>query len=343
MIKFSKLKKGDKVAILSPSFAAPAVWPHVYKLGLSRLKEVFGLEPVEYPTTTKLNASAEERAADLIASFEDQKIKGVISTIGGNDQASYIKNLPNDVFIKNPKPFFGYSNNSHFCNFLFTNNIPSYYGGSLFSQFSMQKEMDSYTVEYLKYALFEEGEFELRPSEKYNDIELDWGDESLLNTKRIYELSDGWHWSGDKNAEGLLWGGSINSIDEMLKNNILVPSLNQFEDIVLIIETSENIPNASDVSKVIRNLGERGFLERVQGVLMGRPKAWNFDKQKTIEEKEKYRNEQREVVLKTVRLYNKDIPIVQNMNFGHTDPQIPMPYGNKVRIITKDKKIYATF
>jgi hypothetical protein len=47
----SKLKKGDRVAILSPSFAASAVWPHVHDLGLKRLREVFELEPVVFSLT----------------------------------------------------------------------------------------------------------------------------------------------------------------------------------------------------------------------------------------------------------------------------------------------------
>jgi muramoyltetrapeptide carboxypeptidase LdcA involved in peptidoglycan recycling len=64
-----KLKKGDKVAILSPSFAAPGKWPHVYELGLKRLEEIFKLEPVEFSTTKKIGAFKEERAKDLIAAF----------------------------------------------------------------------------------------------------------------------------------------------------------------------------------------------------------------------------------------------------------------------------------
>ncbi|MCD5381518.1 MAG: LD-carboxypeptidase, partial [Candidatus Pacebacteria bacterium] len=43
MKKLTKLSKGDKVAIVSPSFAAPAVWPHVHELGLKRIREVFEL------------------------------------------------------------------------------------------------------------------------------------------------------------------------------------------------------------------------------------------------------------------------------------------------------------
>jgi muramoyltetrapeptide carboxypeptidase LdcA involved in peptidoglycan recycling len=50
-----------------------------------------------------------------------------------------------------------------------------------------------------------------------------------------------------------------------------------------------------------------------------------------------------EAVIKTVRSYNDKIPVVQNMNFGHTDPQIPMPYGGKCKIVGSAKKISVEF
>lgn len=341
--KFTKLVKGDKVAILSPSFAAPGRFPDVYKFGLERLETVFGLVPVEYPATTKLGASAEERSADLIAAFENPDIKAVIATIGGDDQVTYVKNLPVEPFVNNSKPFFGYSDNSHFCNFLFLNGIPSYYGGSLFTQFAMQGEMDEYTVRYIKHALFEDGEFELIPSDTYNDQGLNWDDASLLKTKRQHWPNEGFVWGGSKNTEGILWGGCVESVDEMLRHGVQIPSLEQFENIVLILETSEEIPSADYVFRVFRALGERGILERVQGVLVGRAKAWEFDKPNTLEQKTEYRKQQQEIVLRAVRQYNTEVPVIQNMNFGHTDPQIPMPYGSKVRIEVENKRIFAHF
>ncbi|HEY4499345.1 MAG TPA: LD-carboxypeptidase, partial [Candidatus Paceibacterota bacterium] len=68
-----------------------------------------------------------------------------------------------------------------------------------------------------------------------------------------------------------------------------------------------------------------------------------FDKQNTPEEKEVYRATQRKTVLKTVCAYNPDIPVVQNLDFGHTDPHVPMPYGGKVRIDPSEKRIFADF
>ena len=342
-LKFSKLKKGDKVAIVSPSFAAPGKWPHVYELGLKRLREVFGLEPVEFSATKKIGASGEERSKDLIDAFEDKNIKAVIASLGGDDQVTYIKNLPPALFVKNPKPFFGFSDNTHFANFLWLNGIPSFYGGTLFTQFAMQKRMDEYTIQYLKYAFFEDGEFELKPSKLYNDIGIGWDDPKNLNNERIYEENKGWYWDGAQSAEGIIWGGCLESIDELLCHGLKIPPLEDFENIILITETSEEIPSAEYVFRVYRALGERGILERVRAILVGRPKAWEFNKQQSTEEKDLYRENQREIILRAVRVYNKKVPLIQNVDFGHTDPQVALPYGQKIRIDSATRKIFAKF
>lgn len=342
-VKFPKLKKGDKVAILSPSFAAPGKWPWVYELGLKRIREIFELEPVEFSVTKKIGASKEERSKDLVDAFENKEIKAIIASLGGDDQITYIKNLPVTPFIDNPKPFFGFSDNTHFENFLWLHGIPSYYGGSLFTEFAMQKRMDPYTIEYLKHALFDEGEFELKPNDAYNDMELDWNDPANLNKERTYEKNDGWFWDGAQSAEGITWGGCVESIDELLRHGVQIPSLQDFENVVLFTESSEEIPSADYVYRVYRALGERGILQRVKAVLTGRPKAWEFGKEHDAEGKSAYRKSQREAITKAVRQYNPSIPIVHNIDIGHTAPQIPLPNGRQIRIDTKDKKIFVDF
>ncbi|MCC6311241.1 MAG: hypothetical protein IT345_10040 [Trueperaceae bacterium] len=67
----AKPRPGDKVAVLSPSFAAPAVAPAVHEQALRRLAEVTGLVPVEFPTTRKVGASPRERAAQRDAVLEE--------------------------------------------------------------------------------------------------------------------------------------------------------------------------------------------------------------------------------------------------------------------------------
>ena len=342
-VTLPKLKKGDKVAILSPSFAAPGKWPHVYELGCRRLRDIFGLEPVEFPATKKLGASTKERSKDLIDAFEDKEIKAVIASIGGDDQITYIKNLPKAPFVNNPKPFFGYSDNTHFINFLWLCGIPSFYGGHLFTEFAMQNEMDDFTIKYLKYALFEHGVFDLESSPTFNDIGLNWSDPSLLTQKRRYQDNDGWHWDGLTNSEGTTWGGCVESIDELLRHGTTVPTLEDFENIILFMETSEEIPDHDYVRRVLRALGERGILKNIKGLLVGRPKAWEFDKPNTDEQKEKHKQGQREMFLETVRKYNPTIPIIQNIDIGHTSPQICLPSGKRIVIDSSTKTIKIEF
>ena len=93
----------------------------------------------------------------------------------------------------------------------------------------------------------------------------------------------------------------------------------------------------------MRALGQRGMLSRVKGILVGRLKAWAFDKQYNLEEKEDYRKDQKAAILSAMSKYNPDIPVVQNIDFGHTDPQIPMPYGGRVRIDCTTRKLIAQF
>lgn len=338
-----KCTKGDKVAILSPSFAAPGAWPHVYQLGLERIKTIFGLEPVEYPTTAKIDASKEERSRDLIAAFEDPEIRAVISSLGGDDQVTYVKNLPNEPFANNPKPYFGYSDNTHFMNHLWLNGIPSYYGGAVLTQFAMQGQMDELTIRYLTHALFDEIEVELEASDTFNDIGLNWDEKDNLTQSRIYEPNDGWHWDGRSTVQGITWGGCLESIDEMLRHGITLPTLEQLETVILFVETSEEIPESDYVYHVFRALGERGILERVKGIWVGRPKAWEFHKPNDADTKKAYKHEQRDVVLKTIRAYNEGCPVVQNMDFGHTDPQICMPMGFKAQVDSAKKSINIRF
>jgi muramoyltetrapeptide carboxypeptidase LdcA involved in peptidoglycan recycling len=341
--RLTKLKPGDKVAILSPSYAAPGRWPHIYELGLSRLQERFGLEPVAYPATAKLGASKQERLEDLIAAFRNPEIKGIISTLGGDDQVTYVKDLPDEPFRSNPKPYFGYSDNTHFMNHLWLNGVPSFYGGALFTQFAQTPDIDPMTEHYLRLALFDEGEVNLTSSERFNDVGISWEDPENFTKEKSFEINPGWSWSGGTDSQGITWGGCLESIDEILRHGVRMPALEQFEGIVLITETSEEIPGHDYVRRVYRAFGERGILGKVRAVLVGRPKAWDFDSQHTIEQKLDYRQRQQEVILAIVRQYNSGVTVVQNMDFGHTNPQICIPYGSTARIENSSETISISF
>ena len=125
-----KARPGDRIAVLSPSFAAAGAFPEVHEQAMRRLTEVTGLIPVEYPTTREVGATPAARAADINAAFADPEIRGILAVVGGDDQITVIGHLDADVARQDPKPFLVTSDNTNLHRWLWANGIVSFYGGS---------------------------------------------------------------------------------------------------------------------------------------------------------------------------------------------------------------------
>src|SRR5579863_5468395 len=126
----SKARRGDHVAVLSPSFAAPGAFPAVHEQAMRRLTEVTGLIPVEYPTTRGLGASPQARARDINEALADPGIRAILAVIGGDDQITVIPHLNAELARSDPKPFLGTSDNTNLHHWLWANGVASFYGGS---------------------------------------------------------------------------------------------------------------------------------------------------------------------------------------------------------------------
>ena len=100
MIKSKKLQKGDTVAVVSPSWGGPNVFPHVYESGIEALKEL-GLKIKEYPSSKKdpdfLYKNPEFRAKDINDAFADNEVSAVIATIGGDDSVRILPFIDVDI------------------------------------------------------------------------------------------------------------------------------------------------------------------------------------------------------------------------------------------------------
>ncbi|MFC3959710.1 S66 family peptidase [Halovivax cerinus] len=341
------LSPGDRVAIVATSSGAAAQFPHVYELGLERIREEFGLEPVEYPTATAdqetLYADPEMRARDVEDAFRDPEISGVITTLGGDDQIRFVDSLDPDVLRENPTRFFGYSDNTVLASSLWQLGIVSYYGPSVLTEFAMQGEMFDHTVEYSRRALFEGTIGEIEPAEYFSDHDLEWADPDTLDRRRETEPSDGWRWAGGATAEtegaadaggsdgdavtGRTWGGCLTVLDQLLAADVAVPEPNDLDGGIFLLETSEVLPRPGFAKQFLIAMGERGLLERFDAVVVGRAKARNPFEEPPAEERREYRADLRAAIEDTIELYNPDAPIVFDVEFGHCAPTVPVPVG----------------
>ena len=328
-----KATAGDRVAILSPAFAAPAVSEAVHEQAMRRLTEVTGLVPVEYPTTRQLGASAEARAADIEAAFADPSIRAVLATIGGDDQITIIPHIDTDILASNPKPFLGYSDNTNLHNLLWNLGVPSYYGGSTQVHLGPGPHVDDVHLSSLRAALLDGGTIDLTDPGESEDFGISWTDRRALNEFGTREPTEPWVWAGaNKVAEGPTWGGCIEVIDQIALANRM-PNVADLDGAILLLETSEELPNADTVKRWVRALGERGVLEAVAGVLVARPPVSEINSAVPIaDERARLRAVQRATIIEQVARYNPEAVICVGVPFGHTRPQWIVPHGNTIRL-----------
>ena len=175
-----KAQPGDRVAILSPSLAAPGFAPAVHEQAMARLEALTGLVPVEYPTTRQLGASPEERARDLNAAFADPSIRAILATVGGDDQITVIPHLDGAAALSDPKPFLGYSDNTNLHQWLWSLGIASFYGGSTQVHVGPGPHVDPIHLDSLRAALLTGAELEITEPGESEDMGHDWLDPRAL-------------------------------------------------------------------------------------------------------------------------------------------------------------------
>ncbi|QIM19021.1 LD-carboxypeptidase [Leucobacter coleopterorum] len=343
-VALPKASPGDRVAILSPAFAAPAVSAAVHEQAMVRLHEMTGLIPVESPTTRQLGASAEARAADFTAAFADPSIKAVLATVGGDDQITVVPHIDQRVLAANPKPFLGYSDNSNLHNLLWRLGVPSYYGGSTQVHLGAGPGIDEVHLRSLRAALLDGGRIQLTEPGEAEDFGIDWADPRALHGFGVRQATEPWGWAGpERVAEGRSWGGCIEVIDQLAIAGRL-PSAVDLKGAILLLETSEVLPDADQVMRWVRALGELGILEVVAGVMAARPPVTSLTVSNlSAEEQAERRNAQRDSIIEQVTRYNPEAVICVGVPFGHTRPQWIVPHGGNIRLDGTTQTVTADY
>jgi muramoyltetrapeptide carboxypeptidase LdcA involved in peptidoglycan recycling len=339
-----KLKLGDRVAVLSPSFGLPAVFPAPFELGLQRLREEFQLEPVEFPTTRVLNADPEQRAADIHTAFADPAITAVITSIGGEDQLKVLRHLDGELLTRHPKLFIGYSDSTNLLHYLWNLGIVAYHGGVVMVQWGRPGAMHPLTRESLRRTLFTCSEYTLPVPTASTDVDKDWADPAALDGEPLLLPAPPWSWHGPpRRVRGPGWGGSLEIVDFQLRTGRHVQPLHAYAGSVLFLESSEELPSAMYVYRLLMCMGERGLLQQFAAVLFGRPKAWSFDFQNEPSAKHVYIRQQHEAVLRAIAEYHPEAVVVLNVDFGHTDPQLVLPHGGEITVDAAAHRITVSY
>lgn len=335
MLKPARLKKGDKIAIVSLSWGGLGDKDliHKYDIAKKRLENDYGLEVVTMPNALKgsefVYEHPELRAQDFMDAIKDPSIKAIFSAIGGSDSIRLLPYIDYEAIRENPKIFMGYSDTtiSHFI--MNKAGVVSYYGPSIMCEFGEYVKMIDYTENAVRNILFEDTKgYLVQSSDTWSNDSVAWKEENIHVQRKM--ISEEHHYevlSGSGVIIGELLGGCID-VFPMIVGTAIWPKAEEWDGKILLLETSEDKPGPDYVLYYLRNLGAQGILQRIKGIVVGKPKE------------EAYYEEYKEVYRKALIEFGcEDLPIIYNVNIGHAIPNGILPLGITYEINLDEKTI----
>ena len=343
LVRPSKARVGDCVAVVSPSWAASEFYPAVHEQAMRRLTEITGLVPVEFPTTRR-TSTPQQRANDLNEAFADPDIRAVVAVIGGDDQITVIPHLDPALPRADPKPFLGYSDNTNLVNWLWCHGVAGFYGGSSQLHLGPGPAVDPCHATSLRAALLTGERIEITDPGESEDVGKRWDDPAALVQYREREATGPWVWAGpERSVTGPTWGGCAEVLQWILTAGRFPMDPSVLAGGVLLFETSEELIPAREFACILRSLGERDVLGIVDAVVVARPPASDHERPLTPSQRSAYRVEQCNTALDLIGRYNPDAVVCVGPPFGHTRPQWIVPYGGTITVDGTSRTIWADY
>lgn len=303
-----KLKDGDHIRIIAPADSLlPKLTAKMRERAIQRLNRIgltvsFGKhinEVDEFSST-----SIEHRLKDLHDAFADQDVHAIMTVSGGTSSNQLLKHIDYDLIKHNPKIIVGLSDITAILNAIFTKTGLLTYYGPHYNAIGASTEID-FILEYFKQCLFDSSPISLKPPLTY--YESEWSDRKNEN--------DGYWIINEGQAEGIIIGGNLLTFN-FLQGSEFTPIVDQP---ILLIEDN-GAESVNNVQNQLQSLLNQPKFKNVRGILIGR-----FKKDSGITK------ENLTKVIKSKRELDH-IPVLANIDFGHTMPIITFPIGGKIKI-----------
>lgn len=259
------------------------------------------------------SSSIESRIEDLHDAFLDTNVKGILTVIGGFNSNQLLREIDWSIIQSNPKVFCGFSDITALNNSILAKTGLVTYSGLHYSTFGMEEYFE-YSYNYFKKCLFEDDVINVEPSKKWTD------DAWYMNQHNRSPLNNqGWLTINEGGAEGRIVGGNLCTLN-LLQGTEFMPDLNQS---VLFIEDDEETNPVNFDRDLVSLIQQPGF-SGVKGIVIGR-----------FQLASKLSDDLLTQIIKSKKEL-KNIPVIANVDFGHTNPIITYPIGGNVSISAGD-------
>jgi len=319
------LRPGDTIGILAPSWGGPAAFPHRVERGLNAL-HVLGcrtrVAPHAFGDAGYVSATPEERVADLHGLFADPDVKTIMAAIGGDHACHLLPLIDWELIRRNPKVFIGFSDITVLNLAIYSQTgLGTFNGPALMTDLAEFPQPYPYTMELMQRVLCRpEPAGVIEPAFEWTEEFLDWSARLDLTRPRVMQPSPGWRSLKAGRAAGPLVGGCLESLQH-LRGTPYWPNL---EGAILFIETSEERPSPAWVDAVLQDYENMGIFTGLQGLLVGRPMGYDDEQKEQL----------RTILLERTARYR--FPIISDMDFGHTAPQMTLPIGCRAQMDTQE-------
>jgi muramoyltetrapeptide carboxypeptidase len=327
MIKAPKLVPGDTVGIISPSWGGAGAFPHRVEGGIRQLRSLgFKVKAAPHALNQAgfVSDTAENRASDIHTLFRDPEVKAILAAIGGDHACHLLPLLDYGLIRRHPKIILGFSDMTVLNVAIWRKTgLITFNGPALLTDFAEYPRMLDYTETYfLKAVAAARPVGAIEPAESWTEEFLNWGEKQDLDRPRNLQPSTGWVWLKPGTAEGQLIGGCLESLQH-LRGTEYWPTWN---GAILFFETGEEKPLPETVDGLLMDYYNMGVLAKLKGLLVGRPMGYSAAEKQMLHE----------IILERTRLF--DFPVIAEMDFGHTSPQITLPIGCQARIETPTRR-----
>ncbi|MDO5616243.1 MAG: LD-carboxypeptidase [Cruoricaptor ignavus] len=306
-ITFPKtLKKGDKIAIISP---AGSVEESQLEQGLELIKQQ-GYEPVfgkylftKYSYGYNYSGTEKQRIHDLNWALNDDNIAAIWASRGGYGCQHLLRHIKLNKFKENPKWYIGYSDNTVIQSFLLKKGFASIHGQTIkTSSFGVIKEGYDGIFDIMKGSL-----------PKYL-VEA-----NLLNK--------------NGNAEGILVGGNLALVYALLGTNFSF----DFKDKILFIEDIGE--NFYALDRMLMSLELAGVFRKIKGLIIGGMINMGSEKDNPNYE-ESYDAFAYQLISERLKKYH--FPTLFGFPNGHIYDNRPLIIGSKIRLTVGEKNKVET-
>jgi muramoyltetrapeptide carboxypeptidase len=308
-----KLKAGDEVRIISPSRSLAIIGEETRRIAGERFAELglklsFGKHVEEIDDFN--SCSVASRLEDLHAAFADPNVKGVLTVVGGFNSNQLLRGIDWALIKSNPKVFCGFSDITALNNSILAKTGLVTYSGTHYSTFGMKNHFD-YALEHFKKAVMGDEQINVLPSKEWTD------DHWFLDQDNRQPIpNEGWLVIREGQAQGSIRGGNLCTFN-LLQGTEYMPTL---ADTILFVEDDEeSLPHHFDRNLV--SLIQQPDFSGVRAIVVGR-----------FQQASKMSNDLLRQMIESKKEL-ADLPVIANVDFGHTNPLITYPIGGEVDIL----------